>query len=278
MSCNPVSLSQALQQIAEYIKVDPVDLHQYALEDTIGGFHADESLRKWPTGSLWAVEGQVLYALVRALKPRRVLELGTYHGCSATHIASALKANGGGELVCVDNGVDAPNAPSIGYLIPDNLLDYISLANQDILEFLKRDDLKANGFDFIFEDGMHNPEQIGLTWEKAGGNLLMGTGVIVSHDACHFLVGNQVQDSIRTAGINDFQTYLIAPSDCGLAIKQFIKTPVFGETWRKYEGMDSVIVPGYIQTADGDTLEIVDAPPAETIKEKPKRGRKPKAK
>lgn len=278
MSCNPVSLSQALQQIAEYIKVDPVDLHQYALEDTIGGFHADESLRKWPTGSLWAVEGQILYALVRALKPRRVLELGTYHGCSATHILAAMKANGRGELVCVDNGIDAPGATEIGYMIPAQYLDSVSIANQDIMEFLDRDEPKARGFDIIFEDGMHDPIQVAKVWDETSRGLLNNGGVIISHDACHFLVGDQVQDGIRAGGHDDFQTYLIAPSDCGLAIKRMSNPALFGESWRAFgeSGHTTKRKNETLETADGDMLEIVDAPPAETIKEKPKRGRKKK--
>ena len=44
--------------------------------------------------SICLEEAEFLYALVRALKPRNVLELGTGLGLSGFFIASALKANG----------------------------------------------------------------------------------------------------------------------------------------------------------------------------------------
>jgi hypothetical protein len=51
------------------VKADPQELIGYAAEDTLGGYHWDERQRQFPSGSLWQVEGQMLYALVRWLKP-----------------------------------------------------------------------------------------------------------------------------------------------------------------------------------------------------------------
>ncbi len=47
-------------------------------------------------------DAEFLYALVRLTKPRRVLELGTGYGISATFIAEALQANGTGLLLTVE--------------------------------------------------------------------------------------------------------------------------------------------------------------------------------
>lgn len=47
-------------------------------------------------------EAELLYALVRALKPRNVLELGTGLGLSGRFIAEALVDNQDGELVTVE--------------------------------------------------------------------------------------------------------------------------------------------------------------------------------
>ena len=44
-------------------------------------------------------EAEFLYALVRATRPRRVLELGTGYGLSAAFIAEALDANDNGAMV-----------------------------------------------------------------------------------------------------------------------------------------------------------------------------------
>ena len=46
--------------------------------------------------------GQLLYALVRAMRPTTVLEFGTGHGFSTLHIAAALRDNGEGQLVSAE--------------------------------------------------------------------------------------------------------------------------------------------------------------------------------
>lgn len=186
MTCIPVSLNTALMHIASRFGLDAVDLAEFVLEDDIGGYHPDPAQAKWPIGSIWHVEGQILYALVRALKPRHVLELGTYHGCSATHIAAALRKNGdGGLLTCVDNGHDARGQFKIGHLIPDELQSYVLVIDQDLAVFTE--DTRQT-FDFIFEDAFHSPEQVEAVWRQMP-RLLNPGGVAVSHDACHFIVG-----------------------------------------------------------------------------------------
>jgi predicted O-methyltransferase YrrM len=215
-----MNFTQTITAIANQLRLDPVELDLWANEDLIGGYHADERYRKWPTGSIWGVEGQILYALIRALKPDSVLELGTYHGCSATHILAALKANGKGTLVCVDNGSNAPYAPAIGHLIPDELRDIVTLIDRDVVEYVQD---TTQSYDFIFEDAMHSPAQVEAIWSAAVRGLLNPGGVMVSHDAMHFLVGDDVLRGIGEALVSvptsDWPyTYLTEPSDCGLAI------------------------------------------------------------
>src|SRR3990167_10454525 len=111
-------LHSALEQIASAYSLDANALIAYAAEDLETGWDHGEG--EWPTGSIWQVEGQVLYALVRALKPARVLELGTWYGCSATHILQALEANGYGALLVLDNHVQGGPA-AIGDMIPEGL-------------------------------------------------------------------------------------------------------------------------------------------------------------
>jgi hypothetical protein len=41
---------------------------------------------------------------------------------------------------------------------------------------------------------------------------------MISHDAMHFVVGEQVQAGIQQAGIENPLTLLVEPSDCGLAV------------------------------------------------------------
>lgn len=46
---------------------------------------------------------KVLWGLVRALRPKVVLEVGTYRGYAAAYMARALQENNSGHLYCVDN-------------------------------------------------------------------------------------------------------------------------------------------------------------------------------
>ncbi len=47
--------------------------------------------------------GVALYGLVRWLRPRQVVEVGTCHGFTALWMGRALKENGAGELLCIDD-------------------------------------------------------------------------------------------------------------------------------------------------------------------------------
>lgn len=46
---------------------------------------------------------RVLYSLIRALKPRTIVEIGTYRAYAACYMARALQENGNGSLYCIDN-------------------------------------------------------------------------------------------------------------------------------------------------------------------------------
>src|SRR5947209_4711129 len=103
------TLDQALATLAAQLGLDPQALIAYAAEDHIGGFNMDVNRRRWAPGSIWEVEGKVLYALVRALKPAHVVEIGTWFGCGASHILEALAMNKKGKLTSIDTD---PNAGS----------------------------------------------------------------------------------------------------------------------------------------------------------------------
>lgn len=203
-----MSLDITLQLIAAQLDLDAGELQAYAAEDSdIGGYHPDPALQKWPMGSMFAVEGQTLYVLARALKPARTLELGTYYGCSATHLAAAVTANKTGVLHCVDKA----------FAVPDALRKNkrVKLFEQDALEWLADADL--SDVTLAFEDLEHTREQVGVVW-KAFMEKLPSGAVIVSHDAEHRYVSPAVRAGIEDALGFLPPTYLTAPSDCGLAI------------------------------------------------------------
>lgn len=233
-----MNLEQALQDMAHY-GFHPGQLIEYAYEDPYSGWDAGEG--DWPVGSLWTVEGRVLYALARAMQPRVVVELGTHHGCSATHILEALHRNGGGQLHAVDL---ATNRDALFEAVPTHLHARLTLHNEDAVRWL---DAYGGEIDLLFEDLDHSTETVKAVWQRARQRLSTG-GMLITHDATHFLVGAAILKGILESGLPFPRFYPIAPSDCGLAIW---KAP--GEFVGGY--------PDTMLTPDGETVPIVDAPP-----------------
>lgn len=215
------TLSSALNTIGLTFDLSPHDLISYAALDPHGGYHAAYE-DGFPTGSLWRVEGRVLYALTRALRPETALELGTWHGASATHILQGLHDNGendGSTLDCVDNR--AYGDITIGDMIPLDLRLYATIhakSLEEFIEYVAPSVSQGYGYDFIFEDAMHTVEQVELVWKHAA-QLLRPGGMIISHDAMHTVAGEVVREGIARAGYGDeVIKVLIEPSDCGLAL------------------------------------------------------------
>ena len=212
----PASLPLTLNQISHSLHISqPADVIAYAAQDPHGGYHTDYD-DGFPSGSLWRVEGQALYALVRALRPASVLELGTWHGASATHLLQGIKDNKYGGLICVDSR--AYGDIEIGGMIPSDLKSLALIHQTRIEQFLPRALKEGWTYDLIFEDGMHDAEQVEFVWRHAE-QLLAPGGVIVSHDACHKIAGPVVREGIEKAGYGGKTlNVLIAPADCGFAI------------------------------------------------------------
>lgn len=217
-----MKLNETLQLLALQLNLDPAELIRYADEDKIGGWDLDQG--GWPVGSMWSVEGQTIYALIRALKPLAVMEIGGWRGCSATHIATALQINDkGGELVSVDLTEGA------GDLLPDGLRDLVKHVADDGATFLRT--MPDNFLDIIFEDADHSTETSRAIAELAKSKLKPG-GLLIVHDAGHDWawlgdrtqitsdVGETIRRGLTMALGNTYHVYRADPSDCGLAVWQ----------------------------------------------------------
>ena len=79
-------------------------------EDKLVGTHKTEpealnfgnSYRMWNDGSPEIEVLEFLYAMVRILKPKAVLETGTYKGWSAAYMAQGLQDNGSGDITTIE--------------------------------------------------------------------------------------------------------------------------------------------------------------------------------
>jgi predicted O-methyltransferase YrrM len=133
---------------------------------------------------------RALYYLVRALGPRRVLEIGTHIGASTLYIAAALKRNGGeGRVVTVD--IADVNDPQTGAwkaqgleLTPRDFarqrgcLEHIEFVREAALSFMRR---APERYGLIFLDGDHMAHAV-YAEVAAALRLLEPGGVIVLHD------------------------------------------------------------------------------------------------
>lgn len=198
----------SLYELGVAIGIEGAMLESYGAQDGHGGWP-----ESWPCGSLWEAEGQALYALATALRVDRALEFGTWHGCSAAHIAQALHdahRDEPGTLEAVDIWEGS------GDLIPAELRPYILLVHMDMCEFAAEMVERSVQFDLIFEDGPHDADSVGFVWSRAR-KLLRPGGVIVSHDALHATAGPHIRRGIEASGLTPVFVSL-GGSDCGLAV------------------------------------------------------------
>lgn len=209
-----MQLSEALHAIADQLELDASALIAYAAEDEVGGWPS----ARWPGGALWSVEGKALYAITRAMQPKHILECGTREGCSATHLLTALNANGSGHLTSVDLcSIEDISGAGFGGLVPEELRNrwtfHAPMSAQDFL------DGDATPFEIVFEDTDHTRETTIAILERLVSR--PSVKMVVSHDIFH----PYATEAVRAAWVYVFgdegaqwRAYLIEPSDCGLAI------------------------------------------------------------
>ncbi len=176
-------------------------------EDNLGGYHPDPALAKWPCGSIFSNEGQRLYRLVREHKPKIIVELGTMHGCGASHLALGCKHNGFGKVYSIDNRMTIGD--QTGAMIPEDLKPFVKLITADALTYRWPGFMKI---DLLFEDAAHS----------TGFNRAVlpryPASIVAVHDMCHVTAGVTVRpESIDVLG-EPTEIFFEPPSDCGLGI------------------------------------------------------------
>lgn len=135
---------------------------------------------------------RALYYLIRALRPRTVLEVGTHVGASTTHITCALRechGNDGFELTTVDivdmnDAVEKPWLKLGSTHSPAEMVERLGCKAsvrffaQDSIDFLRQCTEK---YDFIFLDGLHAATRV-YQEVPAALRLLNPGGYILLHD------------------------------------------------------------------------------------------------
>ncbi|MCW3052733.1 MAG: hypothetical protein JWN14_1903, partial [Chthonomonadales bacterium] len=205
-----ITLEAALTQIAADLGLEAEALIAYAEEDTVGGYGSPEREGSvhWPGGSVWEWEGRVLYALVRALKPATIVEVGSLVGCSTAHLALACLHNGQGHIYAVD-----PNA-NFSRLSP-KLKALIEPVRTDVFTWTP-----PAPIDFLFEDGAHTPGFTRQVLMHLRASLQAGAGVLC-HDFHQREVGAHIAAEFREVLGSTASSVLVTPSDCGLGYARY---------------------------------------------------------
>jgi caffeoyl-CoA O-methyltransferase len=131
--------SEEIERYAEEHTTSPSELQRRLAEETRAELRSPQML----TGT---VEGRLLEFLVFALRPQRVLELGTYSGYSAVSMAGVLPPGGHIDTCEVD---ETHAAVARRYLEEAGLADRVTIHLGPALETIDR--LEAE-FDLIFID------------------------------------------------------------------------------------------------------------------------------
>jgi predicted O-methyltransferase YrrM len=151
-------------------------------------------IRDMMTAGVNPGDRRAIYHLIRALRPRRVLEIGTNVGASTLHIAAAMKRNnedseGEYEIVTVDiaDVNDDPDAYWKRGGLPRSPRDNVyQLGMADNVQFVVMNSLSyfdqcASQFDFIFLDGDHAAAVLYEELPRALNHLRAGSTVLL-HD------------------------------------------------------------------------------------------------
>lgn len=123
---------------------------------------------------------EALYLLVRAARPRVVVETGVLYGASSAHILAALVRNGGGELHSLEIGRDHREPPH-DHFVPRDLQRHWTLVIGDSRHELRSLLKRCAPIDMFLHDSLHTFDH--MTWEfETALPHLSPAGILTSDD------------------------------------------------------------------------------------------------
>jgi len=118
-------------------------------------------------------EGQLLYGLVRALRPGCILEMGTGYGYSTIHLAAGCRDNGGGRVHTVE-------------IVPQRQEQArLNVAEAGLAEWVTYHNAPPpdRQYDLVLLDAGHTAEEVRQYLEFVATRIAPDTLVLV-HDGC----------------------------------------------------------------------------------------------
>lgn len=175
--------------------IDEIRSNEIFNSDVIGKLKSFEQRLKKNglyTGTVNEMQGLLIYAMIRALKPDTVLETGVASGLSSSCILLALDKNKKGELYSIDLPWEEdsesfawatmiPKGCVSGWLIPDKLRYRWILKLGRSCDVMPSLLTELKGVDIFLHDSDHSYECMIFEYEKAWPYIRQG-GVLLSHD------------------------------------------------------------------------------------------------
>lgn len=181
-----------LRRLAALAGAGPGELEAYMTESSYvrAGITADWTAlpaRPARTGMLDFTSAEVIYSLVRALKPERLIETGVANGISSRYILSALEKNGRGRLLsidCVPEGAPnfLPEGKQAGWLVPAALRGRWEFVAGKTAEKLPRLLERDGTIDIFIHDSEHTYGNMMFEYQTAWPRLREG-GLLLTDDA-----------------------------------------------------------------------------------------------
>ena len=173
-------LATALKaEVARYLNEADVEQLALELQRSIGQLEDAPFAQYHNGGSLF---GRLCYALVRALRPRNVVETGVCYGISSAHILAALKGNAQGHLYSIDLPPLGKNGDAyVGGAIPNELRERWTLQRGSSRKLLPRLAENLGEIGFFVHDSLHTYDNMQAEFATVWP-LLPSRGVLIADD------------------------------------------------------------------------------------------------
>jgi predicted O-methyltransferase YrrM len=171
--------------VARHAKLHYADVMRYRRE-LLDDRDFQEHLRHCRVDIGYGFPQAEVYAIVRAFKPRVIVETGVASGLSSAHILRAIAKNGTGTLYSIDlpnvqQGSVLPEGRTSGWIVPHSLRGPWKLRIGDSRKALP-DLLGTLGhIDMFLHDSDHSYEHMSFEFEEAFPRLERG-GLLMSDD------------------------------------------------------------------------------------------------
>jgi predicted O-methyltransferase YrrM len=128
------------------------------------------------------VLAQLCYAIVRAMRPKKVVETGVCYGVTSAHLLAALEGNGEGRLYSIDlPPLGKHNDDYVGWLVAQELRKRWTLRRGTSRKLLAPMLEEVGSLELFVHDSLHTYKNMKMEFEVVWPHLASG-GVLIADD------------------------------------------------------------------------------------------------